>query len=137
MGDELWCGQAQYGVNQVFDLKFDLEDQGRSLHKTIKTLTKLFCIFGPNFVILAWTSPELSRRQASDWQKDWHIHTERDAGNDNTLRSKLASYKKYSSDLICQLWNYIKWELMVCLIYQLWNYIYIYIIDLHTGLYID
>ena len=29
--------------------------------QTIGTLTKVFCIFGPNLVILAWTGPELSR----------------------------------------------------------------------------
>ena len=39
--------------------------------KTIGTLTKVFCIFGPNLVILAWTGPELSRGQASEW----HTHT--------------------------------------------------------------
>ena len=36
-----------------FQVKFDLEGQGRSVHKTIGTLTKVFCIFGPNSVILA------------------------------------------------------------------------------------
>ena len=49
MVDELWCGQAQNGVNFDFDLK------------TIGTLTKVFCIFGPNLVILAWPVDELSR----------------------------------------------------------------------------
>ena len=41
-------------------------------------------------VILAWTGPELSREQASDWYT--HRHT--DAGNDNTWRPKLAPGKK-------------------------------------------
>ena len=53
MGDELWCGQAQNGVNFYFDLKFDLEGQGRLPPKTKGILTKVFCIFGPNLVILA------------------------------------------------------------------------------------
>ena len=39
----------------------------------INVLTKVFCIFGPNLTILAWTGPELSPRQASDW----HTHTHR------------------------------------------------------------
>ena len=95
MGDKLWCGQAQNGVNLDFQVIFDLESQGLSLHKTTGTLTKVFCIFGPNLVILAWMSPELSHRQASDWhtcrQTDTHVH---DAGNDNTWRPKLASGKK-------------------------------------------
>ena len=30
MGDELWCGQAQNGVNLDFYVKFDLEGQGQS-----------------------------------------------------------------------------------------------------------
>ena len=93
MGDELWCGQAQNGVDSEFDLKFGLEGQGLSLHKTIGTLTKLFYTFGPNLVILAWTGPELSRGQASDWHTDWHTHRHTDAGNDNTRRPNLASGK--------------------------------------------
>ena len=59
MGDELLWGQAQIGVNFDFDLKFDLEGQGWLPPKTIGTLTKVFCIFGPHLVILAWTGDEL------------------------------------------------------------------------------
>ena len=33
MGDDSWCGQAQNRVNLDFQVKFDLEGQGRSLHK--------------------------------------------------------------------------------------------------------
>ena len=33
MGGELWCGQAQNWVNLDFQVKFDLEDQGWSVHK--------------------------------------------------------------------------------------------------------
>ena len=97
MGDELWCGQTQNGVNLDFDLIFHIEGQSRSLHKTIGTLTKLFCTFGPNLVILAWTGTELSRGQTIDRHTDWHTHTDThthtDAGNDNTRRPKLASGK--------------------------------------------
>ena len=81
MGDKLWCGQAQNGVNFDFDLKFGLEGQGQLPRKTIGTLTKVFCIFGPHLVILAWTGEELSRRQTWWWT---------DADNDNTRRPKLA-----------------------------------------------
>ena len=66
MGGELWCGQAQNGVNLDFQVKFDLEGHGRSVHKTIGTLTKVFRIFGPYLVILTWTGPESSHGQASD-----------------------------------------------------------------------
>ena len=89
MGDELWCGQGQNGVKLNL-VKFDLEGQGQSFHKTIVTLTKLFCTFDPNLVILTWTGPEL---QASDWHTDWHTYTHTDAGDDNTRRPKLASAK--------------------------------------------
>ena len=59
MGGELLCGQAQNVVNLDFDLIFDLEGEGQSLHKTMGTLAKLFSTLGSNLVILAWTGPEL------------------------------------------------------------------------------
>ena len=75
-----------------FEVEFDLEGQRQLPPQKIGSLTKVFCIFGPNLAILAWTGPELSRGQASDWHTDRHTHT--DAGNDNTRRPKLASGKK-------------------------------------------
>ena len=69
----------QNGVNLDCQVKFDLEGQGRSVHKTTGTLTKVFRIFGPNLVILAWTGPELLRGQASDRQTDTHTHTQTQA----------------------------------------------------------
>ena len=36
----------------------------------IGTLTKVFCTFDPNLVILTWTDQELSCRQACDWHTD-------------------------------------------------------------------
>ena len=76
------------GVNLDFQVKFDLERPGRSVHKTIGTLTKVFCIFG------------LSCGQASDRQtqtdrhRQTHTHTHR--GNDN--RPKLVSAKNEIHD---------------------------------------
>ena len=93
MGDELWCRQTQNGVNFDFDLKFDLEGQGRLPLKTIGTLTNVFCIFGPNLVTLAWTGDELLRGQLNDGRTDGRT----DRGNDNARRPKLASGKKGSS----------------------------------------
>ena len=55
--------QTQTGVNLYFGLQFDLEDQGQSPTKTTGILTKVFYIYGPNLVILAWTGGELSREQ--------------------------------------------------------------------------
>ena len=71
--DELWGGQAQKEVKFDFQVKFDLEGQDRSSPKTIGTLTKVFCTFMPNLVILAWMSVELSCGQARDWYT--HIRT--------------------------------------------------------------
>ena len=79
MGDELWCGQAQNEVNLDVYLKFDPEGHGRSLYKTIGTLTKLFYTFGD-------PSLKLLHGQASDWHT--HRHTD-----DNTRMPKLASGK--------------------------------------------
>ena len=53
IGSKLWHGQAQNGVNFDFEVKFDLEGQGQSLSKTIRILTKVFYIYGPNLVMLA------------------------------------------------------------------------------------
>ena len=70
MVDELWGGQGQNGVNFDFDLKFDLEGQGWLPLKTIGTWSKVYCIFGPHLVILAWTSDDLSRGQLGDGRTD-------------------------------------------------------------------
>ena len=102
-GGDLSREQAQkkHKTRQIWILKatFYLEGQGWSLHKTIGTLTNLFCNFVPNLVILAWTGPELSHGQATDWHRlthtrtHTHTHTHTDACNDNTRRPKLASGK--------------------------------------------
>ena len=90
---ELWRGQAQNGVNLAFQVKFDLEGQGQSPPKTIGTLTKLFCTFCPNLVVLAWTRRDLWRGQARGWRT--HTQTDTHTGNDNTRRPKLASGKNW------------------------------------------
>ena len=95
-GDELSLGQAQNGVNFDFEVKFDLEGQGQSPHKTIGALTKVFYTCGPNLVILARTGDELSRGQACGYRTHRRTHRQTDAGNDNTRRPKLASGKKVS-----------------------------------------
>ena len=105
IGGELWCGQAQNGVNFDFGVQFDLEGHNQSSHKTIGILTEVFYISGPNLVILAETGDALSRGQALDWRTDGHTHRQTDAGNDNTRRPKLASGKNwvtYGCDIIWQ-----------------------------------
>ena len=46
-------------VPQIFQIKFNLTYQARSTPKIIGILTKVFCTFGPNLVILAWTVDDL------------------------------------------------------------------------------
>ena len=69
--DELWCRQAQNEVKFDFQVKFDLEGQGRSSQKTIGNLTV----------------------QTSLWLMYTPTHRSTDAGGDNTRRPKLASGK--------------------------------------------
>ena len=86
MGDELWWEQAQNGISFDSDLKFGLEGQSQLPPKTIGTLTKVFCIFGPNLVIPAWTGDELSHRQT--W---WRTQATTLPGGQNWPRVKMAS----------------------------------------------
>ena len=92
-GDKLSCGQAQNEVKFDFHVKFDLEVQGRSPPKIIGILTKVFCTYVSNLVILAWTADELSCGQAIDTHTDTHTDRYTDRGDDNTRRPKLASGK--------------------------------------------
>ena len=93
-GDELSHGKAQNRVNFEFEVKFDLEGQGQSPPKTIGILTMVFYTFGPDLAILAWTGPELSRGQASDWRTDWHTHT-----RTHTHRRRRWQYPKAKTGL--------------------------------------
>ena len=81
--DELWRGKAQNGVNLAFQVEFDLEGQGQSPPKTIGTLTKLFCTFCPNLVVLAWTRGDLWRGQA----RGWRTHTQTDTHTDRQTQA--------------------------------------------------
>ena len=80
---ELWRGQAQNGVNLAFQVKFDLEGQGQSPPKTIGTLTKFFCTFCPNLMVLAWTRDDLWHGQAQGWR----THTQTDTHTDRQTQA--------------------------------------------------
>ena len=49
-----------------FKIENEIEDQDQSIPKFIGILTQVFCTFGPNLVILAWTGDELSCRKAQN-----------------------------------------------------------------------
>ena len=68
--------------------KLNISGQSQSTLKTIVILTKVFCTFGLNLVILAWTGEKLSREQAWVWHA--HMATLTDESNDNTRKPKLA-----------------------------------------------
>ena len=64
---------------QDFEIKLNLTYQARSTPKITEILTKVFCTFGPNLVILVWTGDELSRGQASAYRTHGRTdgHTDR------------------------------------------------------------
>ena len=96
IGGESWHGQAQNGVNFDFEVKFDLEGQGQSPPKTIGILTMVFYTYGPNLVILAWTSDELSHGQASAYR----THRRTDGRMDTqTDRRRQRQYPKAKTGL--------------------------------------
>ena len=59
----LWwlCVGYVYPVSEILILKvkFDLLGKGQLPHNMTGILTKVFCIFGPNLVILAWIGDKL------------------------------------------------------------------------------
>ena len=56
----------KFGRKTGFKIENEIEDQDQSIQKLIGILTQVFCTFGPNLVILAWTGDELSCRQAQN-----------------------------------------------------------------------
>ena len=88
MGDELWCGQAQNGVNFDFDLKFDLEVQSWLPSQNNRDLNQgvlhLWSKFGDPSLNGWWV---IAR---TNFVTDGRT----DRGNDNTRKPKLASGKK-------------------------------------------
>ena len=72
MDGELWCGQAQNGVNLDFQVKFDLEGQGRSVHNRDlnQGLLHLCSKFG---------DPSLNGSRVIARTSKWLTHTQTDA----------------------------------------------------------
>ena len=56
----------KFGRKTGFKIENEIEDQNQSIPKLIGILTQVFCTFGPNLVVLAWTGDELSCRQAQN-----------------------------------------------------------------------
>ena len=56
----------KFGRKTGFKIENEIEDQDQSIPKLIGILTQVFCTFGPNLVVLAWTGDVLSCRQAQN-----------------------------------------------------------------------
>ena len=56
----------KFGRKTGFKIENEIEDQDQSIPKLTRILTQVFCTFGPNLVILAWTGDELSCLQAQN-----------------------------------------------------------------------
>ena len=56
----------KFGRKTGFKIENEIEDQDQSIPKLIGILTQVFCTFGPNLVILAWTGDALSCWQAQN-----------------------------------------------------------------------
>ena len=56
----------KFGRKTGFKIENEIEDQDQSIPKLTGILTQVFCTFGLNLVVLAWTGDELSCRQAQN-----------------------------------------------------------------------
>ena len=56
----------KFGRKTGFKIENEIEDQDQLIPKLIGISTQVFCTFGPNLVILAWTGDELSSQQAQN-----------------------------------------------------------------------
>ena len=56
----------KFGRRTGFKIENEIEDQNQSIPKLIGILTQVFCTYGPNLVILAWTGDELLCREAQN-----------------------------------------------------------------------
>ena len=56
----------KFGRKTGCKIENEIEGQDQSIPKLIGILTQVFCTFGPNLVILAWTGYELLGRQAQN-----------------------------------------------------------------------
>ena len=78
-GGNLSHTQAQNGINVDFQVCFYLGDQGKWTPTITGILTKVFCISGPNYVVLAWTGEELLLRVDTHSQTHTKTHTQTEA----------------------------------------------------------
>ena len=56
----------KFGRKTGFKIENEIEDQDQSIPKLIGIVTQVFCTFGSNLVVLAWTGDELSCRKTQN-----------------------------------------------------------------------
>ena len=61
----------KFGRKTGFKIENEIEDQDQSIPKLIGILTQVFCTFGPNLVILAWTGDGVIVPRSSKWGNFW------------------------------------------------------------------
>ena len=93
----------------VFEIKLNLTYGTRSTPKIIRILTKVFCTFGPNLVILAWSGEELSRGQAQngvnfDFELKFHLECQGQSPP-KTIGTLTKVFYTYGPNLVILAWT--------------------------------
>ena len=83
IGSELSRGQAKHGVNSDFKAKFHFGGQGQSTLTMTGITVKVFCIFCPNLMVLAWMGDDRTDRLQVNTHG--HTHTYTESGIRNSL----------------------------------------------------
>ena len=89
--DELWCRQAQNEVKFDFQVKCDIEGQGRSSPKNNRDLYQGVLQLGSKF-----SDPSLNERWVIVWTSSWLTHTHTDT---QTHRRSRWQYPKAKTGL--------------------------------------
>ena len=99
----------KFGRKTGFKIENEIEDQDQSIPKLIGILTQVFCTFGPNLVILAWTGDELSCRQAQNGVTfDFEVKFDLEGQGQSppkTIRILTKVFYSYGPNLVILAWR--------------------------------
>ena len=92
-----------------FEIKLNLTYRARSTPKIIGILSKVFCTFGTNLVLLAWTGDELLRGQAQngvnfDFEVKFHLEDQRQSPP-KTIGILTKDFFTYGPNLVILAWT--------------------------------
>ena len=91
-----------------------MEGQAQSAPKTIRTLSKIVCIFSSKSGDSRWNVWWVITRTSKSWHTQIHTHT--DTGDDNTRRPKGPWVK-----MMCNFLTYMLWHYQFTFIYASWK----------------